>query len=975
MVREPLVFGDHRIDFRAGELIRDGSPIPLRPKTWSVLLHLVERPGALVSRDELLDAVWPGIAVTPDTLTKSISELRLALGDDAKAPRFIVTVPRRGFRFLPAVGGADPLRAGASRSFVGRVGELSQLADAFRRAGNGERQIVFITGPAGIGKTTLVESLLGRPELHPPDRSVWIARAGCVQHHGVHEPYMPVLDALARLARRPDAGDFAALLRRIAPTWLAQMPWLIADEPLAQQTLQAVRPERMLREFGAFVEELTAERTLVLQFDDLHWCDAATVDLLSVLAERCERARLLVVATYRPAEVAVHDHPLASAVRNMLLQRRCSEIPLRELSAGDVRDYLSWRFPGAGNLEHWAHHIQQHTGGNPLFVTSIAEQMAARGWIGATDGTRSFAPDVEHADLGLPNDVERTISMQIETLSPAERDLLDAASVCGAAFTAEVAGKALRIAAEEAEKGCERLARVHRLLVFAESEDQADRSPTVRFRFAHDLYRQAVYRSLAAGARQRLHQRVGEALEAAYETTPGLAAELAGHFEQGGDLERTLRYLIAAARLDLQRFDRREAMKALESAMILLPRLPDEERPRRELEIRLALMPVYNERFGPASAQAAGNCERALELCRTVGTQEQLFHALYALCHVCTASADLERTPQVIAELERVARELPSPHWRPLAQAARVRVSCLRGDFAGTCRIVERQVDTPGSVPTELVGPEPRISSQFDYGLASWFLGSFERSDQVLRAAVQAARAYGGPLTMTAGIGYLAVLAFLRGNVGEAESLAADAAERSKETGNPIWQAIGTAILGWARTQRGDFAGGLALLGESRELYARAGSRIFATVILAFLADACLRSGDFERGLSVIDEAIDIADRTLDRMYWPEVWRLKGELLAASTAQPAEAEHCFLRALDIARDYDSPVLGLRTAVSLARHWQGQSRFAEARELLRPHCARFGADDVPELAEPRALLGELEGARIHRKPQRERRLLR
>jgi DNA-binding winged helix-turn-helix (wHTH) protein len=224
--RESIAFSAFRIDRRAGELTRAGAPIPLRPKTWAVLVYLAERPGMLVTRDELLDAVWPDVAVTPDTLTKSIGELRLALGDDAAAPRFISTVHRRGFRFTARADDApsgespaSPWREGDAgvRPFVGRAAELRRLAACHAKARAGERQIVFVTGPAGIGKTSLVEAFLDLPAVQGAAPPVWIARAACVEQHGPCEPYMPVLEALARLARRADAGELAALLRRSAP--------------------------------------------------------------------------------------------------------------------------------------------------------------------------------------------------------------------------------------------------------------------------------------------------------------------------------------------------------------------------------------------------------------------------------------------------------------------------------------------------------------------------------------------------------------------------------------------------------------------------------------------------------------------------------------------------------------------------------------------------------------------------------------
>ena len=393
---QSFAFASFRLDLRSGRLLQGDAPIPLRPKTWSVLLYLVERSGELVSKDDLLDAVWPNVAVTPDTLTKSIGELRRALGDDPAAPRFIATVHRRGFRFIGGAPDSGDLAAreaaddrSAARPVVGRAAELQRLADALARAKAGTRQIVLITGQAGVGKTTLLDTFLARAA--SSDAALWIGHGASIEQHGPREPYMPVLKALDRLARRPDGERLAGLLRRAAPTWLAQMPWLIGDdEDALRRSLLSARAERMLREFGALVEALTTEVTLLLALEDLHWCDPATIDLLGMLAQRREPARLLVIATYRPAEVAVREHRAGPAVHGTCsCAASASSCPYTSSPRPTCASYLARRFPGAALPATLAARLHRHTDGNPLFVTAVVEHMLSRGWIlrhGIRDG-------------------------------------------------------------------------------------------------------------------------------------------------------------------------------------------------------------------------------------------------------------------------------------------------------------------------------------------------------------------------------------------------------------------------------------------------------------------------------------------------------------------------------------------------------------------------------------------------------------
>ncbi len=198
--------------------------------------------------------------------------------------------------------------------------------------------MAFVSGEAGIGKSALVEAFLASPEVRASPTTVWVASGLCIQQHGYSpEPYMPVLEALDRLARRPDAGGVTRLLRHVAPMWLAQIPWLGDGEaapPEGPQTLPVPGTARMLREFAAFVESLTASGTLVLVLEDLHWSDPSTVDLLSLLGQRRDPARLLVIGTYRPAEVAVHEHVLATVLQTLRLRHQCVEMPLHELARG-----------------------------------------------------------------------------------------------------------------------------------------------------------------------------------------------------------------------------------------------------------------------------------------------------------------------------------------------------------------------------------------------------------------------------------------------------------------------------------------------------------------------------------------------------------------------------------------------------------------------------------------------------------------
>jgi DNA-binding winged helix-turn-helix (wHTH) protein len=303
----------YRLDTQRYELTHAGVPVALRPKVFQVLAYLLAQHKRVVSKEELLEHLWPGQYVGDVGLNSYIMAVRKALGD--RPPyQYLRTVRGHGYRFVAAVtteaqtpptrtvplGGEPPaaMRAPA----VGREAKLAQLAYWWERVQSGERHLVFVTGEPGIGKTTLLDAFLA---LLAGEASLWLGRGQCVEQFGAGEPYRPGLEALGRLGRGPRGPEVVAWLGAQAPTWLVQLPSLIpaGDQEALQRRLAGATRESMLREFAEALEVLTAQHPLVLVLEDLHWSDPSTLDLLAVLARRREPARLLLLGTYRSPEV------------------------------------------------------------------------------------------------------------------------------------------------------------------------------------------------------------------------------------------------------------------------------------------------------------------------------------------------------------------------------------------------------------------------------------------------------------------------------------------------------------------------------------------------------------------------------------------------------------------------------------------------------------------------------------------------
>jgi DNA-binding winged helix-turn-helix (wHTH) protein len=328
---QSFVFGPFRLDRRDERLWRGQEVLPLRPKPFAVLCCLMSQAGQLVTKDTLLETVWPETAVSESALTVAIRQLRRVLGDRARAPQFIETVHGRGYRFImplsTPVSSGRPMVMGASRlsqpplfrrppHFVGRDAALAQLAQWWSAARQGARRVAVNAGEAGIGKTALVDTFLAQVAT---TEDVWIGHGQCLDHYGVGEAYLPILEAVGRLCRGPEGERFLSVMRRCAPSWLVQMPGLVppTEWQMFRRTTGGATQPRMLRELTEALDVLTTERPLVLVLEDLHWSDAATLAWIAYVARRPDPAHLLLLGTYRPVDAIVRAHPIRTVMTEL----------------------------------------------------------------------------------------------------------------------------------------------------------------------------------------------------------------------------------------------------------------------------------------------------------------------------------------------------------------------------------------------------------------------------------------------------------------------------------------------------------------------------------------------------------------------------------------------------------------------------------------------------------------------------------
>src|SRR4030088_2418408 len=340
----------------------------LAPKAFDVLRYLAEHAGRLVTPDELLEALWPDTYVNPEGLRRYIQEIRKVLGDRPDKPAFIQTLPKRGYQFIAPVveeSTAKPLDipAEATRKIVGRAVAFAELDRCLGKALRGQRQIVFITGEPGIGKTALVDQFQRRAGANLA--FLRIARGQCVEGYGGKEAYYPMLEAVGELCRSEGGESLVQAFAAQAPTWLVQFPALVKREhpEMLQREILGATLERMLREISEVLETITSENPLLLVFEDLHWSDHSTVDLISSLARRRSPAKLMMIGTYRPVDVIVSEHPLNVLKQDLLVHQLCREIALEPLGEAEVAEYLASESSGASLPDGLSSLLYQHSEG------------------------------------------------------------------------------------------------------------------------------------------------------------------------------------------------------------------------------------------------------------------------------------------------------------------------------------------------------------------------------------------------------------------------------------------------------------------------------------------------------------------------------------------------------------------------------------------------------------------------------------
>lgn len=900
------VFGRFCLNGGGTLLTRDGEAVPLAPKVLQTLLVLVQRAGDVVAKEDLLAAVWPQTFVEETGLTRNISLLRRALGDEGD--RLVVTIPSIGYRFTGSVATTTaPVSEDADTvigdgQFVGRLAELARLQGAWRRTREGRGALIAISGEPGIGKTTLARRFLS---LAAKNGLTGLGR--CSERFGTAEPHLPVLECLEMLA---DDSATAHALARLAPTW-SQHVGRVTGGPAT--STQAGSPEHLLRELTQFLAEASRHRPIVWLLDDAHWADTATSDVIGHLASRLPHLRVLLVLTYRDRVLEQSEHPLATIRAESLAKGLLEEVTLPPLTREEVSTYVSLARPqqDVGLSEQ----VFERSEGNPLFMSALVGYLIE---LETGDGAGT-------ARDGIPDSLRGLITRLLQQLDARHRQVLDAAALLGYAFNADVLAHALDsdpLALEDLLHDSERL---HGLVWRERQASGGQGTSGAVYRFRHALYQSALLEQLSPSRRARLAGALAGALSARQRpgdrSVAGAAAML---------LETARAYASAAdgfaeaAAHATEMMAYKDAYQLALRGMDCLARasdLAEAERQRIELALTFAqLVPFRSSRgFGHPAVEAL--VQRASTLATASGDPLAAARATSETVHLrlvrgeCTAARDAAHRLVTIAETAGHVLLLVNAHMQ-------AQIACHHlGDFRDADRHASEvlRLGAPLAPPVRFINIfDPVVASYAESSRNAWITGRLATAATLADEAV----ALGLAVRHQDSLAFAWLFhAWVHGYKADWQTCV-----RSADAGIAVAQdadavqtlAWNRCVRGWARAHLGDVTDGARELAEGLRLSQSIMGEVGLPQFRAMMAEVLLLGRDVAQARRWLSEALEAECDHDDAYFSAEIHRLAA--VCDLTFDNRGPDEHLTRALAISRQQGAAFFELRAALTArARH--------------------------------------------------------
>jgi class 3 adenylate cyclase/predicted ATPase len=859
------------------------------------------------------------------------------------------------------VTGLGPLRTRLQRSvgrgltkFVGRDREMETLKHAAERAKSGHGQIAAAMAEPGVGKSRLFF------EFKATSQSGWMVLETFSVSHGKASAYLPVIDLLRnyfeitpaddeRKRREKVAGRIAILDRSLEDT----LPYLFSllgvvegADPLAQMDGQ-IKKRRTLEAIKRILLRESLNQPLMVIFEDLHWIDEQTQELLNLLVDSIGTAKILLLVNYRP-EYSHHwgGKTFYTQLRLDPLGKESAEEMLSAL-LGDGRDLIPLK-----------RLIIERTEGTPFFMEEIVQSLFEDGVL-HRNGAVKLAKSMNA--VKVPTTVQAMLAARIDRLPAEEKELLQVLAVIGREFARSLVSSVVeRSKDEDLER---RLAS----LQVAEFIYEQPATGDIEYIFKHALTQEVAYNSLLIERRKQLHERAGLALESLFagQLEDHLAA-LAHHYSRSDNLEKAVEYLGRAGQQALQRSAYADATRASTTALELLMRLREgPERDQRELGLQTTLGSALMITKGWAAPETDRVFLRARELAETGGTAAQRFSLLVGLFGTAYVAGSLNEARDRSEPLRIFVRQHPEPEFVLELLHHDWSFALSAGELETALRYVEEGLSFyqahPGSVPVTPYSAHHAAVCGHAWGaIIFWLRGYPESARRHANQSVSLADEVGHSPSVIFALGSKANVHQIAREFGPALESAEASITLGEKVGVPLFESWARVTRGWALAHLGQAEQGVVQIREGLALATAQGTELQRPYNLAQLGEACGKAGHIDEALEVIAEALDLVREKGERWWEAEILRLRGDLmLKRNPTLQAEAQTAFEQAIDIALKQGAKSLELRATTSLARLLASQGRRDEARTMLAEIYNWFteGFDTV-DLKDAKALLDEL-----------------
>jgi predicted ATPase len=699
----------------------------------------------------------------------------------------------------------------------------------------------------------------------------------------------------------------------------------------------------MLEAIKRIVLRESLNQPLMVIFEDLHWIDQQTQELLNLLADSIGTAKILLLVNYRPE----YSHQWGN-------KTYYTQLRLDPLGRESAEEMLSALLGDDKDLIPLKRLIIDRTEGTPFFMEEIVQALFEDAVL-VRNGAVKLAKSMNA--VKVPTTVQAVLASRIDRLPSEEKELLQTLAVIGREFALSLVRRVVDGKHDELER---RLANLQMAEFIYEQPATGD----IEYIFKHALTQEVAYNALLLERRKLLHERAGVALESMFAgQLEDHLEELARHYSRTDNVRKAIEYLRRAGEQAIQRSAYGEAMQDFTAALELLQRLPQNaERDQRELALQTSLVPVLMATKGWAAPETEKVHHRAHELARTSGTPEQRFSALVGGFGLAYVSGRLSLARERLKQILDFTREHPEPAFVLETCHHQWSVALSAGELDAAQRHVERGLalyeEQPRSIPVPLYSAHhPAVCGHGWGAFVLWLRGFPDVAQRHANQAVSLAQELGDPLSLAWALGTRAQVHQIMREAQPALEAAEAAIAKAEDFPNVLlWARI---VRGWALAELARADEGLGLAREAIAALSAGPGDFWRTYFLAQLAEACGKADRIGEGLEAIAEALDLIQQNGERWWEAEIVRLRGELLLKQNdSNAAEAQSCFERAIQIAQQ-GAKSLELRAALSLARLLASQGEGDKARPMLAEIYNWFTEGfDTADLKDAKALLDEL-----------------